>query len=153
MITETGQVLAVEEDGLWVETVSQSTCGACVARNGCGHHLLSKYSKKANCIKAIFLQHEPKKIWQVGDRVKIGVDEKAFVKASLLVYLFPLLCLISFASIASLVTASELFVVLAALVGLLVGGFVGGGVNNFRKEGVNALQVVVLENQHWKEVS
>ena len=29
MLTETGRVVAVDDDGLWVETVRRSTCNAC----------------------------------------------------------------------------------------------------------------------------
>ena len=40
MLTETGRVVAVDDDGLWVETVRRSTCNACGVRQGCGHGLL-----------------------------------------------------------------------------------------------------------------
>ena len=44
MLVETGRVVAVEEDSLWVETIRQSTCGSCAAQKGCGHGLLNRYA-------------------------------------------------------------------------------------------------------------
>ncbi|WP_300492285.1 SoxR reducing system RseC family protein, partial [uncultured Alcanivorax sp.] len=42
MLLEQGTVVAVEADAIWVETVRASTCGACKAKAGCGHHLVNQ---------------------------------------------------------------------------------------------------------------
>ena len=42
MLTEVGRVIAVERDGLWVETIRSSTCGSCGARKACGHGLANQ---------------------------------------------------------------------------------------------------------------
>ena len=44
MLVETGRVVAVDPDGVWVETIRQSTCGSCAAQQGCGHSLLNRIS-------------------------------------------------------------------------------------------------------------
>ena len=44
MLTETGRVVAVDGDRLWVETIRKSTCGSCAAQKGCGHGLLNRIS-------------------------------------------------------------------------------------------------------------
>ena len=36
MLEETGTVVKIEPDALWVETVQTTTCGSCSARRGCG---------------------------------------------------------------------------------------------------------------------
>ena len=40
-IIESGRVVAVEETGVWVETIRSSACGSCAARSGCGHRTLA----------------------------------------------------------------------------------------------------------------
>ena len=42
MLTETGKVIAIEDDGLWVETLQLSACAQCAARQGCGQRVLAK---------------------------------------------------------------------------------------------------------------
>ena len=42
MLVESGRVVAIEPDAVWVETLRRSTCGACEVRNGCGHGLLNR---------------------------------------------------------------------------------------------------------------
>ena len=45
MSQEVVQVVGTGDDGIWVEGVQQSACGACSARAGCGQHTLSKMGK------------------------------------------------------------------------------------------------------------
>ena len=40
-IIESGRVVAIEESGVWVETIRSSACGSCAARSGCGHRTLA----------------------------------------------------------------------------------------------------------------
>jgi sigma-E factor negative regulatory protein RseC len=51
MILETGVVVAVESDGLWVETIQKSACEVCVAEKGCGQKFLSKLAGKTVSIR------------------------------------------------------------------------------------------------------
>ena len=94
MITETGRVVAVEQDGLWVATVNRTICHACRAKNGCGQHLLGELQRNESCVKAV-LTSASNEIWRVGDRVQIGVDEVDFVLATLKVYLVPLFVMLA----------------------------------------------------------
>lgn len=153
MLTEKGRVLAIEEDGLWVETVRRSVCGACVARNGCGHHLLSKYTQKNHCVKAVFhhrfsghqalISGSAQRDWQVGDSVVVGVDQHRFVIAALLVYLLPLVCMLAFTLFASALDFTETQVATMAFAGLLSGGAIL--LRTGRRSGSpGQLQVVVL---------
>ncbi|WP_066013230.1 SoxR reducing system RseC family protein [Endozoicomonas atrinae] len=119
MIEEQGRVVAVERDFVWVETIRQSSCSSCSARNGCGQHLSEKYrvSSSYSYIKAI----SP---WVVkeGDRVVVGIPEGALLKASFLIYLFPLLLMMAGIWLSSAMGATDGQLLLSAGL-LLVCGF------------------------------
>ena len=57
MIVETGTVVAIESDGLWVETIQKTACEACVAQKGCGTRVLSKLTGKTNRIRVLLGRH------------------------------------------------------------------------------------------------
>ncbi|WP_051785994.1 SoxR reducing system RseC family protein [Endozoicomonas numazuensis] len=118
MIEEEGRVVAVEQDAVWVETIRKSTCSSCSARNGCGQNLLEKYraSKQQSYIRASnnFLVAE-------SDQVVVGIPESALMRASLLVYLMPLICMMGSLWLASAVGWNELLIALSATAGLAAG--------------------------------
>ena len=126
MLTETGRVVAIEDDGLWVETLKQSVCSQCSAQHGCGQKLLANVSPKSNMtfIKAFFTQQSPAEVWAVGDQAVLGIEENALVVAALIAYGIPLVLLI----LGMLLGASsgfslsvELNAALGALFGLSLG--------------------------------
>ena len=43
MILETGRIVAIEPEGVWVETIQKSACGSCKAEKGCGQSLINKW--------------------------------------------------------------------------------------------------------------
>lgn len=96
MLYETGRVVAVESDGLWVETLKQSACAQCAAKAGCGQKLLNNFAVSHNMtlIKAIFSHLSPHEEWGVGDQVLLGIDRQALVKAALLTYMLPLVLML-----------------------------------------------------------
>lgn len=60
VLYETGRVVAVDGDGLWLETLKKSTCGQCSARAGCGQQLLAKSAlTNMTFIKAFFPKSGP----------------------------------------------------------------------------------------------
>lgn len=59
MLYETGKVVAVDSDGLWLETLKKSTCAQCSAKAGCGQQLLAKSAlSNMTFIKALFPKEE-----------------------------------------------------------------------------------------------
>ena len=48
MLIETGRVVALEGNTVWVETLRQSACGSCSARAGCGHGVLNAVAPGAS---------------------------------------------------------------------------------------------------------
>jgi sigma-E factor negative regulatory protein RseC len=89
MIEETGQVVRIEDGGVWVETRRRSTCSGCAAEKGCGTATLSKVLGRRRTLVRV-LASTP---LQVGDQVVIGISEQALVRGSLAVYAVPLLLL------------------------------------------------------------
>jgi len=41
MLRESGRVVAIESDAVWVETIRSSLCGSCAAKAGCGQDYLT----------------------------------------------------------------------------------------------------------------
>lgn len=120
MITETGKVIAIKGDQVWVQTIRASACQSCSARSGCGQRALASVSGgRANQILVANTINA-----RVGDDVTIGIEERALLGASMRVYALPLVAMV-LATIAghNLTGGSDLGAMLGAVAGL-GGGFV-----------------------------
>lgn len=90
MITETGKVVAVNGDKVWVQTIRTSACESCSAQHGCGQRALASVSSgRANQVLVANSLGA-----RVGDEVTVAIDESALLGASLLVYALPLLLML-----------------------------------------------------------
>lgn len=90
MITETGKVVAVCDDKVWVQTIRTSACQQCAARHGCGQKALASVTGgRANQVLVTNSVGA-----RVGDEVMIGIPEQALLGASFLAYALPLLGLV-----------------------------------------------------------
>lgn len=123
MLQETGTVVTVESDALWVETIRQSACGSCHARQGCGQHALGKVLGTTSRIRVLLNGASPES-FHVNQEVTIGVPDDVVVKGALLVYLTPLVLLLAGALLFHYWTASDGWSVIGSFLGLLVGGAV-----------------------------
>jgi|TARA_B110000977_G_scaffold71213_1_gene96620 sigma-E factor negative regulatory protein RseC len=142
MILETGVVVAVESDGLWVETIQKSACEVCVAEKGCGQKFLSKLAGKTVSIRVLRNKRSSEE-FAVGQSVTIGIPEDIIVMASLLVYLLPI-----FASIAGawLFSGSDWQAVGGALGGLVLGGLLVN-LHSVRKRDDMRFNPVLIDEQ------
>ena len=123
MLFEHGTVVAVEHDGLWLETLKQSSCKQCSAQKGCGQKLMIKSAaSKMTCIKATLLRPQESLHWEVGDVAEIAIDELALVNATFIAYGVPLLVMLFAVVIASASGLVDVYVALFAFVGLFLGG-------------------------------
>lgn len=127
MLKETGTVIAIDRDGLWVETLKQSTCAKCAAKSGCGQQLMSKLAPSHNMtfIKALYGPSVRDEIWREGDKVVLGVNENALVYAALLAYGLPIGFMLLGAFLGerfSFLQSNDVSSLVGALVGLLCGG-------------------------------
>ena len=121
MILETGTVVAIESDSLWVETIQKSACDACVAEKGCGQKFLSKLAGKTTSIR-VLLNGQSRKDFSLGQTVTIGIPEDVIVLASLLVYLMPIVGAVAGAALIGS-SGTDLQAMVGAVAGLLAGAW------------------------------
>ena len=90
-LSETGRVVAVEPDAVWIEADRSAACGKCAARAGCGQGALSAllHSGKGR-VRATSGETLTAAQCAVGDEVVIKVPEATLLGGTLLIYGFPL---------------------------------------------------------------
>jgi len=118
VIEQTATVVRREGDLAWVDTRPASACGGCAAAEGCGTGVWVRWfgARRGLLPARDGLGTAP------GDRVVIGVPERAFLGGSLAVYLLPLGALLAGAWLAGvLVGTGDGPVLTGALAGLALG--------------------------------
>jgi len=120
MLCETGRVVAIEGEWVWVETQQMSACHTCSAKSACGQNLLNNIfpTKRQhlkistnNCLETIRLH----------DNVELALPEQSIVKGALWLYGLPLVLLLLGMSVAaSLFPASDAAAASGALIGFLI---------------------------------
>jgi sigma-E factor negative regulatory protein RseC len=122
VITETGKVVALKGDRVWVQTIRTSACQSCAARSGCGQKVLAAASGgRANQILVSNSINAG-----VGDEVTIGIDEQALLGASLLVYALPLILMVVASVLGHQLSGGhDGAAMIAAVAGLALGFFAG----------------------------
>lgn len=123
MLIETGRVVAVEPESLWVETIRQSTCGSCAARQGCGHGLLNRIADGRSGYVRVLRGDSNSPQCAVDDQVRISIPEQVILRGSVVVYMLPLFCMLAGAALFAylLPAGPEALSVLGAGLGLVVG--------------------------------
>ena len=82
VITENGIVIRIDGETARVKTVRRSACEGCGSKESCE-------GAKTGEVAAINLAGA-----QLGDAVTVGFDSGALIKVSMLLYIFPVLCMI-----------------------------------------------------------
>ena len=82
---------------------------------------MSRFEENSVLIKAPI---DPKKEnqYQINDAIELGIEEDVVVKASLFIYLFPLVLLLVFSGVAHTILNNELITFISGFMGLLAGG-------------------------------
>lgn len=80
-------VVAADEAWATVRVERRSTCGSCSARSGCGNGVLSEVLGRRSLELRLANSHG----LRPGERVTLGVHDRALVSGALAVYLLPLL--------------------------------------------------------------
>lgn len=93
MIEEQTEVVEVLGDQLVLQARTESACGSCAVSKGCGTSVLSKVVGK----KFTRFQVDNNVNAVVGDTVVIGIHEDALLKGSLVMYILPIISMLSFA--------------------------------------------------------
>jgi len=121
MIEETATVIRCEDGVAWIEAQRQSTCQACAANKACGTAVLASWlGRKAVHVRAInTLGAKP------GEQVRVGMQESALLSGSLRVYLLPIVLMLVFAMLGSVVAehllwSADITSVVFAIAGLLL---------------------------------
>ncbi len=123
MPTETGRIVAVDAESLWVETIRQSTCGTCSAQKGCGHGLLNRIRDGQRGLVRVLPGAFSLAECRVNDEVSISLPDEVILRGSLIVYMLPLVTMLGGAAAGSqwLPWSADM----AALAGAAA-GFAGG---------------------------
>ncbi|TVP57939.1 MAG: sigma E positive regulator RseC/MucC [Halomonadaceae bacterium] len=125
MIEETGTVVAVTGDQVWVQRLGQGLCAQCSARGGCGQGAMTRLGGGDRTRRLQLpnrLVAEQGQPAAVGDQVVMGIAEQALLTASALVYLLPLLLMLGAAVLADVLSpAGDGVTVLAGVSGLALG--------------------------------
>lgn len=124
MLLESGRVVAVDTDVVWVETLRRSTCGSCAVRAGCGQRLLNlRQGGGRGLVRALSGDTLQAVDCRVDDRVEIALPEEVVLRGSIVVYMLPLVSMLLAVSAvtASADGAGDGLSIAAALVGLAVG--------------------------------
>jgi sigma-E factor negative regulatory protein RseC len=146
VLVETGRVVAVEAQALWVETIRQSTCGSCAANKGCGHGMLNRIANGRTGYIRVLTGAVDSATCAVDDQVRISIPEQVILRGSILVYMLPLLLMLAGSAGASLLWpgALEWAPVSGALLGLAL-GFALVRWHAWRHRQDESLQPTVLE--------
>ncbi len=90
MATEHGIVIRTDSRGAWVKTIKSGACEGCSARGSC-HSLSDRGEMEVNAINEADAK--------VGDRIVLSFETASLLKATFLLYVFPILLLIIGAAI------------------------------------------------------
>ncbi len=121
MISETATVLRVTGDTAWVSCASQSGCQRCAEGRGCGGGVFGRILGDRLREVRVDVGGHP---LRVGDQVEIGLSELDLLRASLMMYLVPLVGMLALAVIAGLTISPawrEPGVAIAGAAGLFAG--------------------------------
>jgi sigma-E factor negative regulatory protein RseC len=120
MILEMGRIIAIEPQGLWVETIQLSGCNTCRAQKSCGQSMLTKVGKSASTLW-VLLEGRDVNRYSIGDEVQIGLPEEVITREALFMYMVPLCTLLAATVLAHQQAINDSLVALCAILGLILG--------------------------------
>ena len=90
-LSETGRVVAVESDAVWVEADRTAACGKCAARAGCGQGALSAMLQSGTGrVRAVSSDALRAEQCELGEEEVIQVPESTLLSGTFLIYGVPL---------------------------------------------------------------
>ncbi len=116
MIEEQALVVAVDGQEVTIAASRHSACGQCAAKSNCGQSAIAEWaaSKMLNMI----VKNSKNLAVKEGDSVIVGIDERSFINASLLLYLAPLIVMFAAGLIVTALGAVEWQVIVASFLAL-----------------------------------
>ena len=117
MLEHNGKVVEATPASVLIETERRSACGHCSVGDRCGTSVIAGlFRRRANHVRL-----DNSLSLQAGDEVVIGIPEHLLLRAALWAYMVPLIFMITFALVVATTGHSDLYVVLASVVGLFNG--------------------------------
>jgi sigma-E factor negative regulatory protein RseC len=113
-------VLQVQNDKALVQTQRRSACQSCQLENSCGQGLITKMSSERSM--QLWLNNALNA--QVGQTVTISIPDEGLLKASILMFVIPLLLMLVGAGAAMQLFGSDLAAIMGGGVGLISGFYV-----------------------------
>ena len=101
MIEEVAVVVKIDHHQVWVESGQNGACGGCHQKASCTTNAISSVLKKKSVPVDCDIQ------LKAGDEVMVAIDENLLLRASLLLYMVPLIALFTGAGIADWLLADN----------------------------------------------
>ena len=152
MIRQPAKVIAETATDYLLETLPKSACPRCEAGNGCGGGILA--SAFAN--KKFNLRIPKNKILNLGDLIQIGIPSTVLIKASIMLYLLPLIFMICGAVLLGHFNENkDLYTVTGASLGMLFGFWTGKFLSSHIFKGSDVSPVLIEDDEDscWYKAS
>lgn len=120
-MNESGRVLALDAEHVWVETVRKSSCGTCQARSGCGQSLLQSMHPERSDSLRLIRQDSLCADLKIGDTVDFSVPDHLISRSAALLYLMPLLLMLLAVIVVENAGFSDVLVAAAGMATLALG--------------------------------
>lgn len=136
MITEQAVVVAIDGDRITVEASVKSTCNTCNVQSDCGTGTIAS----AMAPRTQQLTVQSLLPVNIGDHVTVGIPESGLLTASLMLYIIPILTLLTSAVLSNVLLPLDTFgrdiliVLLSAGVTLMAFVFVSNRLKKFDKQ-------------------
>jgi len=117
-------VVAIEGDIAWLEPEQNSSCGGCASASACASKGIGTVASRLEARRFKLVNDAGLRI---GDRVVVGINENAVLKASITAYVIPLATLLISGGLAQWVAGSDMVTIPAMLAGLLFGLWLARG--------------------------
>jgi sigma-E factor negative regulatory protein RseC len=114
MIEEQALVTRIEANQVWIKSLQSSACGGCVQQTSCGTATLAKLLPKREFALDCDLN------LQVGDCVRVQIDDSHLILSSLLLYLLPLIVTLTMVGFANTLPILETWLPEISLATLLL---------------------------------
>lgn len=102
MIEETAIVTRIDNSQVWIKSYQSGACGGCMQQNSCGTATLAKLLPKREFAIDCFME------LQVGDKVKVTIDDRHLLFSSFLLYLLPILLMLIGVGLSSALLPAEI---------------------------------------------
>ncbi|MCP4789093.1 MAG: SoxR reducing system RseC family protein [Gammaproteobacteria bacterium] len=118
-VEQSATVVSVQETTVTLSTIRLNTCQQCAMKAGCGQRMLNQAS---SCQRSQVELPKPESlVLELGQEVRVAIPQSTFIRASLWVFLVPLLTMLASALIAQYWFSTEPSIAIAGVVGLALG--------------------------------